>query len=163
VVPFADSEELVRNSRLPALALIEVGSDHRLADPEPLEMMLAACEVEDDEEEWEAILEQDWTGLCYTAALQWVRDADEDDWLVVHGTVLSEKVGKRIEHAWCERGELIVLDLAMPVGARFIEREQYYRVMKPEVTKTYSAEEALLLSIKNGHDGPWDESEQLSA
>jgi len=44
VVPFADSEELVRNSRLPASALIEVGSDHRLADPEPLEMMLAACE-----------------------------------------------------------------------------------------------------------------------
>jgi hypothetical protein len=44
VVPFADSEELVRSSRLPASALIEVGSDHRLADPEPLAAMLAACE-----------------------------------------------------------------------------------------------------------------------
>jgi len=44
VVPFADSEELVRNSGLPVSALIEVGSDHRLADPEPLEMMLRACE-----------------------------------------------------------------------------------------------------------------------
>lgn len=43
VVPFVDSEELVRNSRLPASALIEVGSDHRLADPEPLAAMLAAC------------------------------------------------------------------------------------------------------------------------
>ena len=43
VVPFADSEELVRNSGLPA-ALIEVGSDHRLADPEPLAAMLEACE-----------------------------------------------------------------------------------------------------------------------
>src|ERR1700719_3535067 len=32
VVPFTDSEELVKNSRLPA-ALIEVGTDHRLADP----------------------------------------------------------------------------------------------------------------------------------
>jgi hypothetical protein len=32
VVPFADSEELVRNSELPASALIEVGGDHRLAD-----------------------------------------------------------------------------------------------------------------------------------
>jgi hypothetical protein len=36
VVPFADSEELLRNSRLPASALVEVGDDHRLADPEPL-------------------------------------------------------------------------------------------------------------------------------
>jgi hypothetical protein len=34
VVPFADSEELVRNSGLPASALVEVADDHRLADPE---------------------------------------------------------------------------------------------------------------------------------
>ena len=45
VIPFADSEELVRNSwHLPS-ALIEVGKNHRLADPEPLEMMLRACEA----------------------------------------------------------------------------------------------------------------------
>jgi hypothetical protein len=43
VVPFSDSEELVRNSGLPASALIEVGDDHRLADPEPLAAMLRAC------------------------------------------------------------------------------------------------------------------------
>jgi alpha-beta hydrolase superfamily lysophospholipase len=44
VVPFGDSEELVRNSGLPNDALIEVGRDHRLADPEPLTAMLRACE-----------------------------------------------------------------------------------------------------------------------
>jgi Alpha/beta hydrolase family len=44
VVPFADSEALVRNSGLPAPALVEVGNDHRLADPEPLAAMLRACE-----------------------------------------------------------------------------------------------------------------------
>jgi hypothetical protein len=44
VVPFADSEELLHSSGLPASALIEVGSDHRLADPEPLAKMLEACE-----------------------------------------------------------------------------------------------------------------------
>ncbi|HEV3262107.1 MAG TPA: alpha/beta hydrolase [Gemmataceae bacterium] len=43
VVPFADSEELVKNSGLPASALIEVGDDHRPADPEPLAAMLRAC------------------------------------------------------------------------------------------------------------------------
>ena len=40
VVPFADSEELAKSS---GAALIEVGSDHRLADPEPLEAMLREC------------------------------------------------------------------------------------------------------------------------
>jgi hypothetical protein len=44
VVPFAFSEELARNSDLPDSALIDVGTDHRLADPEPLLAMLRACE-----------------------------------------------------------------------------------------------------------------------
>jgi hypothetical protein len=44
VVPFADSAELVKNSALPARALIEVGNDHRLADREPLMAMLRECE-----------------------------------------------------------------------------------------------------------------------
>ena len=44
VIPFADSVELVQLSGLPAETLIEVGADHRLADPEPLQTMLAACE-----------------------------------------------------------------------------------------------------------------------
>lgn len=45
VVPFADSEELVRLSGLAASALVEVGNDHRLADPGPLDAMLRACEA----------------------------------------------------------------------------------------------------------------------
>jgi hypothetical protein len=44
VIPFRESEELVRGSGLPASALIEVGTDHRLAEPEPLRAMLEACE-----------------------------------------------------------------------------------------------------------------------
>ena len=47
-VPFADSEELVRSSGLPAEALIEVGSDHRLADPQSLAKMLEMCERDCD-------------------------------------------------------------------------------------------------------------------
>lgn len=43
VIPFGDSEELVRHSGLPVAALIEVGNDHRLATPEPLGAMLRAC------------------------------------------------------------------------------------------------------------------------
>jgi alpha-beta hydrolase superfamily lysophospholipase len=44
VIPLDHSRELVRNSGLPESALIAVGSDHRLADPEPLQAMLDACE-----------------------------------------------------------------------------------------------------------------------
>jgi hypothetical protein len=44
VIPFVDSEELVRSSGLPHLRLIEIGRDHRLADAEPLAAMLRACE-----------------------------------------------------------------------------------------------------------------------
>jgi hypothetical protein len=42
VVPFGDSEELAKHS---GATLIEVGTDHRLADPEPLAAMLRACET----------------------------------------------------------------------------------------------------------------------
>jgi alpha-beta hydrolase superfamily lysophospholipase len=44
VVPVADSRELVRASSLPDSALVIVGADHRLADPEPLAAMLRAVE-----------------------------------------------------------------------------------------------------------------------
>lgn len=45
VVPFVFSEELVRNSGLPASALVAVGTDHWLADPDSMQAMLAACET----------------------------------------------------------------------------------------------------------------------
>jgi len=163
VIPFGDSEELVRNSNLPAYTLMEVGHDHRLADPESLDMMLEACADDDEPIESESernILQKDWTGLCYTAVVQWAAVAEDHDWVVVHGTVWSETLGKRIEHAWCERGELVV-DLALPVGSRIIERDRYYQAAKPDVSTVYSSDDALLLSVKNGHHGPWLDSEQL--
>lgn len=43
-VPFGDSVELVREAGLPEEALIAVGSDHRLGDPDSLRIMLEACE-----------------------------------------------------------------------------------------------------------------------
>ena len=45
VVPFADSEALIRSSNLPLDTLIEVGTDHRLADEDSLAVMLWACQV----------------------------------------------------------------------------------------------------------------------
>ena len=45
VIPFQDSLDLVQNSGLPPSALIEIGSEHRLADEESLGKMLEACEM----------------------------------------------------------------------------------------------------------------------
>lgn len=158
VIPFEDSEQLLRNSGLPPYLLVETGSDHRLADPESLELMLEACQIGEvgPTEEATNILHQDWSGHCYQAALEWMREADEEDWILVHGTVMSERVGKRIDHAWCERGDFVI-DLAMPLDARLVNREQYYRVLEPEVSNRYTKLEALLLSVRNCHAGPWDE------
>ena len=44
VIPFEESLELVRTSGLPDSALVEVGSDHRLAEPEPLRALARAVE-----------------------------------------------------------------------------------------------------------------------
>lgn len=146
----------------PSLSLIEVGGDHRLADPESLETMLEACLMDGEDEaaeEADDILERDWTGLCYTTAFRWAREAEDDGWVIVHATVLSEKAGKRTDHAWCERGDLVV-DLATPVGARVFGRERYYRVVPPKVRMVYSCEDAMLRAIRDRHDGPWDGPEQ---
>jgi len=44
VIPIEESRQLIEHSRLPESALVVVGTDHRLADAEPLEAMLAAVE-----------------------------------------------------------------------------------------------------------------------
>lgn len=46
VIPFADSEELATGS---GAMLIEVGTDHRLAEAEPLAAMLRECEGQGDQ------------------------------------------------------------------------------------------------------------------
>ncbi|TWU49317.1 alpha/beta hydrolase [Rubripirellula reticaptiva] len=159
VIPFAESEELIRNSRLSDDTLIETGADHRLADPEPLKAMLAACENLAWTEIERELLQSDWSGLCYTAAMRWAKDAKRLNWWLVHGTVFSGAMGKRIDHAWCEHRDTVV-DLTMPVGSRVFSRATYYKTIQPDVTNRYSIDDVLFLSIRTRHDGPWDECER---
>ncbi len=44
-IPFAESRELLRNSGLDESALLAVGTEHRLADPESLAVMVKAVEA----------------------------------------------------------------------------------------------------------------------
>ena len=39
---FANMEEQIADNDLPTVILVEVGNDHRLADPEPLQTMFKA-------------------------------------------------------------------------------------------------------------------------
>jgi hypothetical protein len=94
----------------------------------------------------------------FAKQVPWASGAEED-WLVVHGTVWSDRLGKRIEHAWCERGGFVV-DLALPVGQRIVAKETYYKAGKPNVRRSYSTEQAHDLSLKHKHDGPWGDGEQ---
>ena len=124
-----------------------------------LDACFDACLPEWNDEQKE-VLQQEWDALCYSAAMRWITATKDSGWQVVHGTVFSGELERRIEHAWCERGDVIV-DLAMHPKVRVIDRYTYYRTIQPEVSKVYSAEDALVLSVRNGHHGPWDESEQL--
>ncbi len=108
----------------------------------------------------EDLLKQDFTGDCYRAAYSWASASRGQGWTLVQGTVLSETAGKRMNHAWCERGE-DVMDLAMPVGMRDFQRDKYYEILEPEVCKRYAAQHAVFLFLRNRHYGPWEESEQL--
>jgi len=108
----------------------------------------------------EDLLKQDFTGDCYRAAYSWASASRRQGWTLVHGTVLSEQAGKRMNHAWCERGE-DVMDLAMPVGMRDFKRDKYYEILEAEVCKRYAAQHAVFLFLRNRHYGPWEESEQL--
>jgi alpha-beta hydrolase superfamily lysophospholipase len=44
VIPITESRELLKNSGVPDSALVVVGTEHRLADPEALKAMLTAVE-----------------------------------------------------------------------------------------------------------------------
>ena len=61
VIPFADSEELVKNSGLSPETLMEVGGDHRLADESSLSVLLWACGL-----------------LASNERLPWLEDSPQD-------------------------------------------------------------------------------------
>jgi truncated hemoglobin YjbI len=69
VIPIADSRELLRNSLLPESALVIVGLDHRLADPEPLRAMLKAVEDAQFEESQRMSLYERLGGVYAIAAV----------------------------------------------------------------------------------------------
>jgi hypothetical protein len=76
VIPIADSRELVRASGLPDSALVVVGADHRLADPEPLKAMLGACRRAWEEAVIDTLMAQTAVALHNSFDVYWPGDAE---------------------------------------------------------------------------------------
>ncbi len=102
VIPFANSEELVATSKLPAETLVEVGSDHRLADDTSLTVMLWACQV-----------------LAANEPLPWLDDV-ESGGSSEHRKGVSQEEASYICDA-CGEEIVIPLDLTEGSSQRYVE------------------------------------------
>ncbi len=97
VIPFSDSEELVANSGLPAETLMEIGSDHRLADESSLAVLLWACQV-----------------LASNEQIPWADEAAVASLLPRTGAATSQEEASYV----CDScGEEIVIPLDLSEGA----------------------------------------------
>jgi len=90
VIPFADSEELAKNSGLSPETLMEVGGDHRLADESSLSVLLWACGL-----------------LASNERLPWLEDGPQDK------ATLSEEASYVCDAC----GEEIVIPLDLTEGS----------------------------------------------
>ena len=56
----------------------------------------------------------------------------------------SEQYRRQADRPRLVRTWRFVVDLAIPIGARILGREQYYRIAKPEVRQSYSSDQGLI-------------------
>lgn len=75
---------------------------------------------------------------------------------LVHGTVFSRLLKKRIDHAWIELGTDVVFD---PDNHWTGRKTTFYEIGKiaEDDIKRYDAMDALGLGLKYRHSGPWEE------
>jgi hypothetical protein len=96
------------------------------------------------------------TGDCYEAAFKFVsahgQDAP-DRYVLVHGNVAKLEQDEAVNHAWVEEGD-IVHEVSKGRHRKFSKRS-YYERYDVKNTRRYSFEEALIVSVKSGHYGPW--------
>lgn len=99
VIPFSDSEELVAQCGLPPETLIEIGNDHRLADPASLSVMLWVCNLFASGEELPGNIEENPTSFV---------DASSQE----EGSYICDACGEEI---------IIPLDLTEGISQTYVE------------------------------------------
>jgi GNAT superfamily N-acetyltransferase len=99
-------------------------------------------------------------GDCMSAAYKWIKEHPEET--LVHGMVTSD--GKRFPHAWGEDNDGNVHEVSNGQNV-VVPRAEYYERFEvkpddPAEYHRYTHTEALVQSVRAGHYGPWDISEE---
>ena len=92
------------------------------------------------------------TGLCYTGAVNHVTDAEVGT--LVHGSVWSPNLRRRIGHAWVEDGNF-VYDYETLGQMRTYDRDWFYEEAQAQVHGRWTPEQAMKMRLRQGHTGPW--------
>lgn len=108
-------------------------------------------------------------GQCFPYAVQQAMkfgvSEPEDTFAVAHGVVHEPCAvpPRRYVHAWIEWGGTVYDWQTMLGGSggkyngKGYPKNVFYEVYKPECIRTYTAEQAMVESLKHRHPGPWTE------
>lgn len=98
------------------------------------------------------------TGDCFSAAGAFATRKEildyPDDYRLVHGNIQSLNQEEPINHAWVEEGQ-IVHEVSSGRHLTYA-KAAYYEHHGVNYVRSYTPEEALLLSVRHLHWGPWD-------
>jgi len=89
-------------------------------------------------------------GHCFKNSYKYIKN--NPDWVLVHGTVVKPLDGKRIDHAWCEKDDLVY----DPTQNLHCSKEKYVSFLDAVVNNVYDQEQAMINSIKYRSYGPWE-------
>ena len=93
-------------------------------------------------------------GNCYQDAYNFLVEYPSSDSKLIHGTVYSEGLKRRIGHAWIELcGGDVILD---PSYNLCVSVERYHEIGQHETDARYTRQEMLNKAIGTGHFGPWE-------
>tara|TARA_E500000331_G_scaffold141947_1_gene138492 strand:+ start:357 stop:719 length:363 start_codon:yes stop_codon:yes gene_type:complete len=100
-------------------------------------------------------------GMCYPFAVNMAKESQVSDrndlnkFKVVHGRVNDKFSGDSYDHSWVEKGDLVFDDQTKITKPDGIPKDVYYDLYQPEISKEYTAAEAIVNCVNTGHAGPW--------
>lgn len=104
-------------------------------------------------------------GRCYPRAWRFIQNKPRDkqgQYLLVHGYIaglVGYIKGVQIDHAWVEKGDLVIDPSINPRKPRRMSKSEYYSKWSVDesLVKRYTLFEAQELGFKaGGNFGPWD-------
>ena len=100
---------------------------------------------------------KDKLGKCYELSFKFITENEHLEKAglhirLIHGTIYSKSLKKRIDHAWIEMGN-VVIDSSVNSYAR---KEEYYAFHEAKAMARYTKKEAFKIGLEaGGNYGPW--------